>query len=614
MGETETKVQNYFVFGSLNQRKMHTVGNSFAKYLDEVGRKFTLSPDGRINNMDRYGYNARSHNNRFSLPGEDYVRSLNIQHNTNRVQNPAALDEAGFKFPHDIMTAPDNGKITLCGNEINLATLSPEARQSTIKAWQQENMWNYVDDTPPLGFCFGVLEPNYREKANKPGTWANGLNVHCDNTVMRPRAMIVSSKNLDLWLDWEFTDADLVVCNWQSGTTFGLIKIVCYYGENDQNLPRAEQKKLERVISKKLRRFLNKCRREEQHFILLSDTNSWSEAWNMPAISPDNVNWWRGEQWEDALLDYNISVLNQGNAWTFYSFASTPERPIRSIIDVNMCSAGLDSLVSNWSVRDCAPEGDHCSTEFLFHVGDSNIHETTEVVFDFSKLKVMEFIQYLEDKCPAYFDGLETGNLHTLNEEVNDFYKIINEALHLYCPTKIVDKRKMTDHSRAWWDKDCRKWRNKLTKIKSYIRHSQECPLPPNKRPKFTVEDRKEASKNYYKAIKKAQKRQWDKDMAAKISNRDLGKLQKALKPKANAEVNCFKNRDGTSMTPLETLETLCKEHFPRCRTPEEQEPIKRKRQEKIDEATFNISDNRANVITLEGTLCHHGMPYYMRY
>ena len=55
MEETKMKVQNFFVFGSLNQRRMQSVGNSFAKYLDQVGRKFTLSHDGRINNMDNFG-------------------------------------------------------------------------------------------------------------------------------------------------------------------------------------------------------------------------------------------------------------------------------------------------------------------------------------------------------------------------------------------------------------------------------------------------------------------------------------------------------------------------------------------------------------------------------
>ena len=184
---------------------------------------------------------------------------------------------------------------------------------------------------------------------------------------------------------------------------------------------------------------MNKCQRDSTHFIILGDINSWSRMWNMPRnINPGSLSWWRGEQWEDLLIDYNITVLNQGSDWTFYSFASTAEQSIRSIIDVNMCSAGLDSLISNWSVRDAAPMGDHCSTEFLFHLKDSNIHETTQTVYDYSKLKVMDFMQYVEDNCPEIYEGLQSGTLETLNDAVNKFYKTINDGLELHCPTKII--------------------------------------------------------------------------------------------------------------------------------------------------------------------------------
>ena len=335
----------------------------------------------------------------------------------------------------------------------------------------------------------------------------------------------------------------------------------------------------------------------------MSDTNSWSPQWNMP-FKPSSINWWRGEQWEDALIDYNISVLNQGNEWTHYNRSSRPGQEKLSIVDVDMCSAGLDSLISNWSVRDCSPEGDHCSTEFVFHLKDSNIHETTEEVYDFKKLKVRQFLEYVEEKCPESHNGMKQGNLETLNNEVNDFYKIIKEALEKFCPTKIRDKRKQSDHTKVWWDKHCKKWRRKLTKIKSYVRKTQKDKekglLPPNFKPKFTSDDQKEAYQEYCKAMRKANKKQWQKDIASKLSMRDLGNLQKSLKPKANAEVNCFKNRNGTSMTPIETLNTLCKEHFPDCRTPEQQEPLNRARQQKANEVQFDISDERAGVITLE--------------
>ena len=167
------------------------------------------------------------------------------------------------------------------------------------------------------------------------------------------------------------------------------------------------------------------------------------------------------------------------------------------------------------------------STEMIFHLKDSNILETTEVVYDYSKLPVAEFIQYIEDRCPNTFEGLDKGNLHDLNTEVTDLYSLIKEGLHLLCPTKVVDKRTHGDHTKSWFDQDCKKHRNKLTKIKSWIRKSNAIPIPKDKEPRFTLADKKEAYKNYRKAQKKARKKDWDKSMAAKISNRDLGKLQK---------------------------------------------------------------------------------------
>ena len=53
-------------------------------------------------------------------------------------------------------------------------------------------------------------------------------------------------------------------------------------------------------------------------------------------------------------------------------------------------------------------------------------------------------------------------------------------------------------------------------------------------------------------------------------------------------------------MTPIETLNTLCQEHFPDCKTPEQQEPLIAIRKQKADVVTFDISDERADVITME--------------
>ena len=104
MTSTEATINNYCVFGSINQRKMKRVGVSFAKYLADLGKKFKLTPEAEILGMEKFGFNARSHNNRYSLPGEDYTRNLDIQINNNTTND--VLNEAGFDFPHDLMTPP----------------------------------------------------------------------------------------------------------------------------------------------------------------------------------------------------------------------------------------------------------------------------------------------------------------------------------------------------------------------------------------------------------------------------------------------------------------------------------------------------------------------------
>ena len=231
---TETEVQKYILMGHLNQGKQKSVGINFHKYLAHIGEKFKLTPEGHILNMDYFGYNKRSHETGYSKPGEDYTSTINVTQNTqianSRVTN--TLAEAGLTFPHDVMRPPSSGKITVDGEQIDLAHLNDEERKKAIKSWQTQNIWNYMEETPPTGFIFGVQEPNYKNDTDKIGSWASRMKVYGDKTAIRPRALIVASENMDLWTDWEFTEPDLAVCNWQSGTKFGNIKIISYYGDH----------------------------------------------------------------------------------------------------------------------------------------------------------------------------------------------------------------------------------------------------------------------------------------------------------------------------------------------------------------------------------------------
>ena len=101
--------------------------------------------------------------------------------------------------------------------------------------------------------------------------------------------------------------------------------------------------------------------------------------------NPNSISWWRGEKWEEAMVEYGMTCLNVGDEWTYFKSDSNREEqgldPINSIIDVCFCSNNLASLVSNWMVRDCATGSDHASIEMCFHIVSNNTWILDTLVF-----------------------------------------------------------------------------------------------------------------------------------------------------------------------------------------------------------------------------------------
>ena len=132
----------------------------------------------------------------------------------------------------------------------------------------------------------------------------------------------------------------------------------------------------------------------------MADTNAWSQLWNSPRQNP------RGNDFEDFILQHNVKVLNIGNEWTYYK--QDDERNIRSIIDVSFCSPGLESLVSNWQVRDAVPSSDHASIEFCFHIDNPGIFEQFKEVYDFAKCQWKKFKAKLEELSQKWLSQTDT--------------------------------------------------------------------------------------------------------------------------------------------------------------------------------------------------------------
>ena len=593
--------------GHINLHTSNKTGIDFIRYLSELDSKYRLNNKGDVIGMDHYGFNARKARNEYSRPGSDYISSNNTDtHDWSDLWNMDLNDTIdptqnfgnGSHLPH-LLQPPSDGIIELDGVTIDLSKLSPSEREEKIKDWQHENLWKFTDEIPPTGFIFGLQEPNFNVTTKKLGSALKNSDVKYDRTASRPRAGIIASKNMNIELEPAYTDGDVCTCTWDSGTEFGTIYLVSLYGENNQK-PRNENV----VIPPTLIRLLKKCRREGKHYIIMADTNSYSDVWNMPmtARNASNPNWHRGEVWEEALLDYNIKSLNVGNEWTYYRLDSTRDvdDPITSIIDVTFCSAGLDTLVSNWLVRDAVPISDHASIEFCFHLHSTNFFETSKEVYNFRKCNWSKFKHSIENVVPHDTQVGSIWTYDTLTQAVSDLYEDIARSLEDSCPTTVLNKQKQVDHTTKWYNDDCKKLYKRISKIRSYTRRLQTYPLKRGQSPKFSNEDVKAARKDYYKALDSAQNAAWQKHLGDITTMADLGKLNKALKSKPNAEITPFKKSDGTTMTPKETLDTLCKEHFPDCKDESRQEPISRLRKDTVASASCDLNDVRADLISME--------------
>ena len=120
-----------------------------------------------------------------------------------------------------------------------------------------------------------------------------------------------------------------------------------------------------------LKKLLQKLRREEISFAILSDTNSHSSLYGSEITNK------RGEVIENELVaPNNLLVLNEGNEPTFYS------RRWGSATHTDAIFVGPETskYFSGFKVRDACCPSDHASMEIRLHLGTSPINEE---IFDF---------------------------------------------------------------------------------------------------------------------------------------------------------------------------------------------------------------------------------------
>ena len=320
--------KTFVTMGSFNMNKQQTSGLDFIKYLALQNKHFKLTPSGEILGMERYKENARNKSQQFSLPGEDYTHGNSINNHgldANGNIQPQTDANAGIDgsipdplevwkniYPPHLLYPPPDNLINLHGDIIDLNQLGSDEREQAILAWQCDNIFNFSQEQSPLGYIYCLQEMAYIPEHGKMQNWAKNQVFHYDKQSNRPRAGVICSPNMNCSMLSSYTDGDVCTVLWDSGTEFGQIYVISYYGENN-----GKGKKDNIVISKTLRKVLNKCRNDNIKFILMGDINSWSPIWGMTDLdrSPNAPQWWRGEVWEDIMLEYHMTCLNVGNEY-----------------------------------------------------------------------------------------------------------------------------------------------------------------------------------------------------------------------------------------------------------------------------------------------------------
>ena len=611
----------YLTAGQLNLHKSNIVAGDFVRYLHDLTKNYRLTEFGSVKGMDHYGVISKPAREKqllkikqFTANKERKNRPLNV-HAKEFIPNkliqlaregiPASLEtpisslwnmdlmECLQPFPQawlpEELCPTREEIITLEGKQYNLASMSDAERATLIEKWQISNHSDKKDTTGPAGFIFALQEPWKSTENGKLGVLTKtGHSLHYDKSADLPRAAILVSKSLNIWMEPDLTDADMVTCKYLTGIPeTPVVYIVSLY---------CDIKKTTDIVPKKLKSLLRRCKKNNEACLIYGDLNAHSPLWGSPEDNP------RGVIFENELIrDFQLEVLNTGNEPTYYGGNTTHG----THIDVSMCTSNIAKLIRNWTNRDAVPVSDHTLLDHTLLLGQTLKEEYRT---NYRKAKEGDWCSFRHSlENSLNFELPDEGTYEQFNEVVDLFYKRIYKARDENLPKTKVNLLDINKHARGdtWFTKKCRQKQKRVRAIRSYIRKLRESPLPAGKSPRCTMQDLTEARKSYWKEVKKA-KRQGYKDYienaegCSAMSKFNQNFIKEGTSPRV---LELFNKADGTQMTPEETLESLADAKFPGCRNEEEQAPFISAREAKESQAKYSlIEDSRADFITLEKT------------
>jgi len=267
--------------------------------------------------------------------------------------------------------------------------------------------------------------------------------------------------------------------------------------------------------------------------ILGIDSNAHHPAWG----SPDANN--RGQILEDFITNYNLSILNEGNAPTFYRTNCATH------IDITITTNALKTRIRSWSVLD----EDMLSDHFCLHTIIDNSTSFKRQILNYKKTDWDQYkdILILEDwsiakiNSPANIDlAIETLSNHLTNAITQATPKIYISGSH---------------KKEKWWSEELREMRRNLRGIKHRLMSN------PNPNLELEYQEHKTA---YQKAIRKAKRANWLNFLELCKYVPEASRLARILMHKKSAPPGLTVKPDGTATwDSVESTKNIMKSLFP---------------------------------------------------
>lgn len=351
----------------------------------------------------------------------------------------------------------------------------------------------------------------------------NSGNVHSisskeNDTV---RACVYTAKAVNALLLRQFSTRDLVAVQirYKKGGESRLLVVCSAYLPIEGVAP-----------SRELSLLVDHCKRNNIDLLIGLDSNSHHVSWGSKDCNP------RGYKLYEYLVSADMCILNRGARPTFFNRRSS------TVIDLTVCTPGLETYVHDWTVLQEDTMSDHMKIKFSL----SSDGVPTRTFRNPRKTDWVAYNNTLECKLKNWRPRTENAN--EIEESVAKLTKSMIEAFEESCPLR----RPMVVTQPIWFSKE-------LGVLK------RECNRAWNAR-NADFEAFREKRKAFKKACRDAKRRAWREFCESVEGVSASSRMHKILSKERSDQVSSLKLPNGEfTQDESELLNHLLLSHFPGC-------------------------------------------------